>query len=84
MDFGDPCADGFDGVENGHGRVRVGRRVEDNGVEFAARFLYPIDERPFVVRLPDVYFGSECRGFAAAAFSSRSRSAQRSEFLAIF
>ena len=52
LDGGD--GDGLEGVEDGHARVRVGGRVDDDAVDLAVGLLDLVDDAALVVGLEDL------------------------------
>ena len=46
--------DGLEGVEDGHARVRVGRRIDDDAVDLAVGLLDLVDDAALVVGLEDL------------------------------
>ena len=60
LDGGD--GDGFEGVQDGHARVRVGSRVDDNAVDLAVGFLDLVDNAALVVGLEDLDLVKALRG----------------------
>ena len=57
MNFDGGQGDGFQRVQNGDGRMRIGCGIDDDAVELAERLLNPIDENALVVGL--AYIDSE-------------------------
>ena len=60
LDGGD--GDGFEGVEDRHARMCVGRRVDDNAVDLAVGLLDLVDDAALVVGLEDLDFVKALRG----------------------
>lgn len=54
--------DGFEGVEDGHARMRVGRRVDDDAVDLAVGLLDLVDDAALVVGLEDLDIVKALRG----------------------
>lgn len=54
VDLNGGDGDGFEGVENRHARVRVGRRVDDDAVDLAVSLLDLVDDAALVVGLEDL------------------------------
>lgn len=54
--------DGLEGVEDGHARVRVSRRVDDDAVDLAVGLLDLIDDAALVVGLEDLDLVKTLRG----------------------
>ena len=49
VDLNGGDGDGFEGIENRHARVRVGRRVDDDAVDLAVGLLDLVDDAALVV-----------------------------------
>lgn len=54
VDLNGGDGDGFEGVENRHARVRVGRGVDDDAVDLAVGLLDLVDDAALVVGLEDL------------------------------
>ena len=62
MDFHCGDGDGLERVQDGHARVRVGSRVDDDSVDLAVGLLDLVDDAALVVGLEDLDLVKALRG----------------------
>lgn len=62
VDLNGGDGDGFERVQDGHARMRVGGRVDDDAVDLAVGLLDFVDDAALVVRLEDLDLVKALRG----------------------
>lgn len=62
VDLNGGDGDGLEGVQDGHARVRVGSRVDDDAVDLAVGLLDLVDDAALVVGLEDLDLVKALRG----------------------